>query len=573
MAGTPESSASTALKLDLSRIRHDLRTPINHILGYCELLQEDDGVPAAFQADLKKIHGGGQQLLALIKEYFDEATFEEKRRDLKRLCHELRTPVNHIVGYAELLEEQAEDAGLAHLLPDLRKIADAGHTWLGLMEEYLIPPVQELSSTSGIDTPRVAAPVLLQPGIDFTSPTPLSATPARAAHGHLLVADDDASNREMLARRLQRQGYEVSVASSGLEVLRLLRAQQFDLVLLDMIMPGLDGYQVLTRMKSDPVLADLPVIIISSLDQENSVARCIEAGAEDYVAKPFNSVLLRARIGACLEKKRLRERERQTFEALKRSQESLCGELAEAAAYVRSLLPAPLETGPVRAAWRFHPSTQLGGDAFGYHWLDENHFAVFVLDVCGHGVGAALLSVSVMNVLKNRSVPNVDFTDPGAVLSALNRTFPMERQNNMFFTIWYGVFSKETRDLKFACGGHPPAVLIDPAEPSPTMLRAPGAIIGGFPEAQYVSEKHTLLPGSRLYVFSDGIYELARANGAMVQLDEFVAELGKPSATSKLDDIMVWAVAIRDGMNFEDDVSILEFIVEESTVSAVRQLR
>jgi len=561
MASPPDPTAAPEPKLDLSRVRHDLRTPINHILGYCELLQEDDGVPAAFQADLKKIHGGGQQLLALIKEYFDEATFEEKRRDLKRLCHELRTPVNHIVGYAELLEEQAEDGGLAHLLPDLRKIADAGHTWLGLMEEYLIPPVQESSSRSSVDGPRVATPVLLQPGIDFTSPTPLSATPARTAHGHLLLADDDAANREMLARRLQRQGYEVSVASSGLEVLRLLRAQKSDLVLLDMIMPGLDGYQVLTRMKSDPMLADLPVIIISSLDQENSVARCIEAGAEDYVAKPFNSVLLRARIGACLEKKRLRERERQTFEALKQSQESLCGELAEAAAYVRSLLPAPLETGPVHAAWRFHPSTQLGGDAFGYHWLDEDHFAVFVLDVCGHGVGAALLSVSVMNVLKNRSVPNVDFTDPGAVLAALNQTFPMERQNNMFFTIWYGVLSKGTRELKFACGGHPPAVLIHPAEPSPTLLRAPGAIIGGFPEAKYVSEQHTLMPGSRLYIFSDGIYELARAGGATVQLDEFVVELGKPAAASKLDDIMAWAASIRAGANFEDDVSILELVV------------
>jgi sigma-B regulation protein RsbU (phosphoserine phosphatase) len=556
MAAPPDPSAQPGLKLELSRIRHDLRTPINHIMGYCELLQEEDAVPADFQPDLKRIHGGGQQLLALIKEYFDEATFEEKRHDLQRLCHELRTPVNHIVGYAELLEEQAEERGLAQLLPDLRKIADAGHTWLGLMEEYLVRPAVNAPATA--EGPRVAAPILLQPGIDFTSPSPRSATPTRIAEGHLLVADDDASNREMLARRLQRQGYRVSLAGSGLEVLRLVRARKFDLVLLDMIMPGLDGYQVLTRMKSDPAMADIPVIIISSLDQENNVARCIEAGAEDYVGKPFNSVFLRARIGACLERKHLRDQERQTFEALKQSQKILCDELAEAAAYVRSLLPPPLEDGPIRTAWRYLPSTQLGGDAFGYHWLDERRFAVYVLDVCGHGVGAALLSVSVMNVLRNRSVPNVDFADPAAVLAALNQTFPMERQNNMFFTIWYGVVSTDTRELTFACGGHPPAVVLDPVAPSPALLSVPGAIIGGFPEARYATGRHALTPGSRLFVFSDGVYELARPDGSTAQLEDLVDQLSTLRAAPALDEIVNWAAGIRAGAKFEDDVSLVE---------------
>ena len=188
-------------------------------------------MPEDFQPDLKKIHAGGRQLLALIQEYFDEATFGEKSRDLQRLCHELRTPVNHIVGYAELIEEQAEERGLAQMLPDLRKIADAGHTWLGLMEEYLVRPAANAPAT--IEGSRVANPILLQPGVDFTSPSPRSATPAHTIEGHLLVADDDAANREMLARRLQRQGHRVTLASSGLEVLRLARTQKFDLLLLD----------------------------------------------------------------------------------------------------------------------------------------------------------------------------------------------------------------------------------------------------------------------------------------------------------------------------------------------------
>jgi phosphoserine phosphatase RsbU/P len=551
-------TAASALNLDLSRIRHDLRTPINHVLGYCEMLQEEETVPEDFQVDLKKVHAGGRQLLALINEYFEEATFEEKRRDLERLSHELRTPVNHIVGYAELLEEQAEERGLPHLLPDLRKIVEAGHTWLGLMEEYLIRPGHEAELQPAADGGRVAAPVLLQPGVDFISPAPRSSHQARPAQGHLLVADDDASNREMLARRLQRQGYQVTLASSGLEVLRLLRAQPFDLVLLDMIMPGLDGYQVLTRVKADPALADVPVIIISSLDQENNVARCIEAGAEDYVGKPFNSVFLRARIGACLERKRLRDRERQTFAALQQSQRALLTELAEAAAYVRSLLPAPLASGPLRADWRFVPSAQLGGDALGYHWLDERRLAFFLLDVCGHGVGAALLSISVLNVLKTRSIPQVDFADPAAVLGALNRTFSMEAQNNMFFTIWYGVLSLDTRELTFACGGHPPAVLVAPGASAPQRLCAPGAIVGGFPETSYASGRVPLGPGARLYVFSDGVYELKRPDGSTVSLEAFIAELARPASASKLDDILNWAARMGSEAKFEDDVSLLE---------------
>ena len=109
-------------KLDLSKIRHDLRTPINHILGYCEMLQEDENLPAAFEPDLEKIHAGGRQLLALIAEYFDEETFETKRGDVHRLCHDLRTPVNQIIGYSEILQEQAEETGRKKYLPDLRKI-------------------------------------------------------------------------------------------------------------------------------------------------------------------------------------------------------------------------------------------------------------------------------------------------------------------------------------------------------------------------------------------------------------------------------------------------------------------
>jgi class 3 adenylate cyclase len=287
----------------LSKVRHDLRTPINHILGYCEMLQEDEHTPELFQADLKKIHAGGRQLLALMTEYFDEEIFETRRLDLFQLCHDLRTPVNHIIGYGEMLQEQAEDLGRKGLLPDLKKITEAARRWLDLMEEYLVTPTAKAPQTAA------RAPDLLTPGLGFAPPAPTPPQATAQSPSRLLVVDDDEANRDMLARRLRRQGFEVALAANGLEALQALRADPFDLVLLDLVMPGLDGYQVLAKLKSDAALAGVPVIMISALDQDQSIARCIEAGAEDYIAKPFNPVFLRARIRACLEKKRLREQE------------------------------------------------------------------------------------------------------------------------------------------------------------------------------------------------------------------------------------------------------------------------
>ncbi len=540
------SPTALAARVDLARIRHDLRTPINHIIGYCEMLQEDEGTPVVFHAELVKIHGGGRRLLTLINEYFSEANFQTRQHDLQQLCHELRTPVNHIIGYGEMLRESAQDAGAEQVLPDLEKIIRAAHTWLALMERHLLP---KDSAAAEVSPPR-----------EIKAEAPPAARTLAPLSGNLLVVDDDEGNRDMLARRLQRQGCAVTTARDGTEALELLGSRPFDLVLLDMIMPGLDGFEVLTRMKATPALAAIPVIMISALDQDQSIVRCIEAGADDYVAKPFNPVFLRARIGACLEKKRLRDQERQTYEALLASQKKLAAELDDASRYVQSLLPAPVEDGPVRAAWRFLPSEQLGGDAFGYHWLDERRFAVYLLDVCGHGVGAALLSVSVMNVLTNRALP-VDYADPGAVLAALNTTFSMEKQNNMYFTIWYGVIDVAARELLFACGGHPPAALLDPASPQAAPLRVPGAIIGGFPEAFYRTGRHALPPGGAVYVFSDGVYELERTDGSTVQLDEFFQELSRPCSGSRLEQIVHWAKTIRAGAKFDDDVSLIELQV------------
>jgi phosphoserine phosphatase RsbU/P len=534
-------------KLDLSRIRHDLRTPINHILGYCEMLIEEESVPRTFLADLQKIHTGGRQLVSLINEYFDDETFETKARDLHQLCHELRTPVNHIIGYSEILQEHAEEIGREKFIPDLKKIHEAATTWLALMEEHLMMP----GNAPLADGSPPAA--VLSPGVTFQIPVARNIV---VQSGALLVVDDDEANREMLARRLRRDGYTVTLAASGLEALKLLRMQPFDLVLLDLLMPGLDGYQVLLKVKADLTLRDVPVIMISALDQEDGVARCIELGAEDYLAKPFNPVFLRARIGAGLEKKRLREQERATFEALRKSEQRLAAELAEAAAYVRSLLPPPLD-GDIRVDWRFIPCAELGGDVFSYYALDEDHFAMFIVDVCGHGVSAAMFSVSIFNVLRSRSLPDTNFLEPGLVLARLNERFPMEHQNNMYFTIWYGVFNRRTSELAYASGGHPPAILLR-ADSPPQLLRTPGMIVGFMADANFQTARCNVPGDSQLILLSDGAYEIARP-GTTATLEEFVAQLTLGSGRrARLDDSVAWARQIHGGEKFDDDLSLVE---------------
>ncbi len=482
------SADNPANEVDLSRMRHELRTPINHILGYCEMLMEEARLPKEAAEDLLRIHAGGRELQTLIARYFDEDQFF-LQRDLHQLYHELRTPVNHIVGYSDLLIEQAEDPATQAAIPDLQKIRDAASHWLALMEAYLIDPILSSQTADTESGGTATQPVALNLGVTFKVPQPNSARPLFKDEGAILVVDDDESSREMLARRLRRSGYTVSAIGNGVQALTLARRQKFDLVLLDMIMPGLDGFQVLAKFKADPALREIPVIMLSALDEENGIARSIEMGAEDYLSKPFNPVFLRARIGACLEKKRLHDKEKATHEALLRTQKHLAAELAGAAAYVRSLLPAPL-IGAVQTEWCFQPSEQLGGDAFGHHWLDAGHLAVYLLDVCGHGVGAALLSVSVMSSIRLQTLPGTDFRQPAAVLTALNRAFRMEDQNNLFFSMWYGVYSTARRELCYASGGHPPALLVVPRQNGDDQTKCLGTeapAIGCFDDAQFSS--------------------------------------------------------------------------------------
>ncbi|GGB45995.1 hypothetical protein GCM10011316_17660 [Roseibium aquae] len=188
-------------------------------------------------------------------------------------------------------------------------------------------------------------------------------------------------------------------------------------------------------------------------------------------------------------------------------QDRLTAELNDAGRYVQSILPDRRIKDP-QTDWLLVPSTELGGDSFGYHDLDQDHFAVYLIDVCGHGVGAALLSVSIINVLRASALPQTDFKDPSEVLFKLNNAFPMERQDNMFFTIWYGVYQRSARLLRFASGGHPPAIHLK-ADGGFQMLGTPeGMVIGAIADMTFEQGEAEIRPQDRLLVLSDGTFEI-----------------------------------------------------------------
>jgi serine phosphatase RsbU (regulator of sigma subunit)/anti-sigma regulatory factor (Ser/Thr protein kinase) len=245
------------------------------------------------------------------------------------------------------------------------------------------------------------------------------------------------------------------------------------------------------------------------------------------------------------------------MKAVEKTNAAMAAELAQAAAYARAVLPDKLR-GRVTTDWVFETSSQLGGDSFGYHWLDDDHLAIYLLDVCGHGVGAALLSVSVVNLLRTTSLTGTDFLDPAAVLASLNETFPMERHGEMYFTAWYGVYTSRTRELCFACGGHPPAVLVT-KEGAATCLSAKGVIVGAFPQAAYQNEKVFVPDWARLYLFSDGVYEIEQPGRPMMSYDDFVEILKNLPPDSELASLVAELKQRQGGDCFVDDISLIEF--------------
>jgi sigma-B regulation protein RsbU (phosphoserine phosphatase) len=458
---------------------------------------------------------------------------------------------------------------------------------------------------------------------------------ARSSRPIALVAEDSRIQAKMLETRLTQAGYVVHVASDGAQGIDLARQQKPDVIISDIEMPRMTGYDFCRAVKQDPALRDVPVILLSTLAEAADIIRGLDAGADNYVTKPYDPAYLLSRVESLLKSpigdgaagpgtelsvtlgghtyrvnpgrqqvlnllistfenavEKNRELHRlneqltlakqtltewnQTLESLNQQLETanqrMSSDLQAAARVQQSLLPAErVELPGAQFAWKYTPCDELAGDFLNYFALDEQHIAMFVVDVSGHGAASALLSVAIGRLLtaqasassllvqRDAATGRLRITPPVEVAGELNRRFPMESQNGLYFTMVYGVLDVDRRDLRYVVAGHPPLVYL-PRGGRPEFLGGQGFAVGIVDDVEW--EEHTikLQSGDRVYCYSDGVPEAMSenlelfTNARMVSvLSESTSQALSGSVDGLFEAVRAWCTP----KGPKDDVSIL----------------
>lgn len=325
-------------------------------------------------------------------------------------------------------------------------------------------------------------------------------------------------------------------------------------ILQDLVMPGVEGLDLVHRYREREEIREVPIIVLSSREEAATKAEAFAAGANDYIVKVPDPVELVARVRHHSRGYVAQLERNEAFRRLAASEALMAKELSQAAKYVATLLDPPLDRPELRTAWVFIPSASLGGDSFGYHWIDADRFAFYILDVCGHGVGPALLSVSALSLVRSMGVDEA--CDPKSVLTRLNANFPMSRHNGMFFTMWYGVFDRRDRSLVYAGAGHPPTLVS--SSQGLRQLDSDGMMIGVVPEYEVENSRTSLEAGDKVYLYSDGVYEIEKSDGRIWGHDAFIEAMSITTDEPRIEQIRRVTQAIRGGDQYADDYSIVE---------------
>lgn len=426
-------TADTSQLSILSHLRHELRTPINAIVGYSEMIIEEIeeiGLDVDYLAELEQIKACGVELLAAIDAFLNPTTSPNTELELAKIVgdpqlkKELEKPTQLVIDRCQQLVNSIED----DFLSDLKKIDTAANKLLLEINELATTPLQEIAlpqvrpQKSEIQTSR---------GDRSTS----DREPLETERYTILVVDDNATNRDLLSRQVLAQGYQVATAADGKQAIEMIQTGAYDLILLDIIMPEIDGYEVLQWIRSGS-WRHIPTIMISALDEIDSVIKCIEMGAADYLAKPFNPTLLKARLGACLEQKRLRDRESSYLEQLARANAEisklnsclqaensrLSAELEVTQRLQTMLLPKEKELSQIEdleIAGFMEPADEVGGD---YYDVLQHHgrLTIGIGDVTGHGLESGVLMLMVQTAV--RTLMENNETNPKQFFEVLNRT-------------------------------------------------------------------------------------------------------------------------------------------------------
>jgi len=364
-------------------LRQEVQAPATAITDFLDIIIEDarGSQPESMLADLNRMRSASLQLNAFVKSLIqDSLTDRQKDETLeafhRRLRHDLRTPLNAIKGYSELLIEDMDADGAHPLRGDLTKLKQSADRLLGQIDAMAALARRGDAETTDSGSQAIKLD-LVADVLRTVQPLPADGVRAAAYSSRILVVDDNASNRDVLERRLVREGHRVVCAANGASALELIVRQEFDLILLDLIMPEMSGFEVLRRLKAAEHTRHIPVIVISALDELDSVVRCIEAGAEDYLTKPFNPILSNARIGASLEKKWLRDREKKFVADLEQ-------EKARSETLLLNILPQSIvnrmRNGEMVIADRVAEATILFCDLVGFTALSQELAADRIID-------------------------------------------------------------------------------------------------------------------------------------------------------------------------------------------------
>jgi sigma-B regulation protein RsbU (phosphoserine phosphatase) len=394
--------------------------------------------------------------------------------------------------------------------------------------------------------------------------------------GSILLVDDEELNSEGLARLLRRHSYEVTIASSGREAIELLGNRRFDITLLDVMMPGMSGLEVLKFLRRTDSLTDLPIIMVTARGESEEIVEALELGANDYVTKPldFSVVLARIRTQLALrravaqiteleQKLKARSKElEETAAKLAAANERMKRDLEVAAQVQQAFLPAePPELPGARFAWTFRPCSYLTGDLFSVFRLDDRHLGLSVLNVSGHEIPTALLSVTASHLLARAASPipgsGVVLIPPSEVAGQMSKHFSGAAVEQSF-TLLYGILGLDTGQFHFVSAGHPGPVQL-PQDGPPAQFEVTGIPIGSG-ACTYAEQVVNLRLGDRLVLYTEGVTNARNANGEHFGLKRFLATLEKarPSALDKGLDTLVESIEQwRGDTPQQDDISIL----------------